>query len=170
MRKWLLLCCLLSFAALAQKKKSDFLGYRVHDMERFLVEEFAKREKGIMDSFAIRMLKPSVKTIYLVKTNYYKDLPQKANGYAIKLINADSAAKFLYREQEKDSSVLLYLTDGMQFYQKFTIWAMPVHIQKNGRKYIPVFDTKSGVMTTFNFLESTTTFTLDSIKYIRPTP
>lgn len=160
--------CMLPLLVFGQKKKSDFEGRVMNDLQRFVIEEFAKRDKGIMDSFAVALLKPEVKTIYVVKTKYFTELPISFNGYAIKPINADSAGKFLYREQQAGNSVIVFITDAMKFYQRSTVWIMPVKMEKNGRKYIPAFGSQDGVKTTFNFAESTVKFTLDSILYVHP--
>ena len=105
-----------------------------------------------------------------MKTSYLKDLPPTYNGYSIVPINADSAAKFLYREQQSGNAVAVYMTDVIKFYQRNTIWVMPVRMEKDGRKYIPAFGSQDGVKTTFFFGESTAKFTLDSILFGRPLP
>jgi|GEM_PF-5186193 hypothetical protein len=161
---------MLPMLVFAQKKKSDFVGHVMNDLQRFVVEEFAKKDKGIMDSFAVAMLKPDVKTIYVVKTRYFTELPATFNGYTIVPVNADSAGKFLYKEQQSGRSVIIFMTDAMKFYQRNTVWIMPVTMEKSGRKYIPAFGSQAGVKTTFNFAESTAKFTLDSILYVHPKP
>lgn len=168
--KWLfyLLVLVIPCTLSAQTQKAQWPqdAHRIYQCERYLVEQIAKRQNGLLDTFARQILPPGIKNIYVVKTDYIHDVPDTMNGYRIKLIDVDSAGKFLYKELNNKNSVLLYMTDGINLYEQYTVWIMPVTIDKRGRKYLRKYELTPNCKVTFTFNVNTGLFTLSEVEYL----
>jgi hypothetical protein len=166
--KWFLylLVILTPFAIKAQPQKGLQDAHRIYHCERYIVDQIARKQNGLMDTFARQVLAPGIKTIYIMKTDYIHDVPDTVNGYHLKLINVDSAGKFLYQELKSKSAVLLYLTDGINLYEQYTIWVMPVSIDKKGRKYTRKYELTPNAKVIFTYNTSTGLFSLTQIEYL----
>lgn len=168
--KWLfyLLIIAAPFTTKAQTQKAKWPqdAHRIYQCERYLIEQIAKKQNGLLDTFARQILTPGIKNIYVVKTDYIRDVPDSLNGYRIKIIDVDSAGKFLYKELDKKNSVLLYMTDGINLYEQYTVWIMPVTIDKRGWRYQRKYELTPNCKVVFTFNVNTGLFTPTEVEYL----
>ncbi len=166
--KWLIYLFILftPLLATAQATKGPTDAYRIYQCERYIVEQIAKKQHGLLDTFSRQIVTPTTKTIYVVKTSYIRNLPDTVNGYHIRLVDVDSMAKTMYRELKDESSVLLYLTDGLNLYEQYTIWVMPVSLEKKGRRYLRKYELTPSCKVIFNYTSGTGLFSLTNVEYL----
>ncbi|RYE23304.1 MAG: hypothetical protein EOP51_10970 [Sphingobacteriales bacterium] len=166
--KWLLylVIFLAPFTANAQKAQWPKDVYRIYQCERYLVQNIALKQNGLLDTFARQVLTPGIKTIYVAKTDYIQDMLDSVNGYKIKLVNVDSMAKTINKEVAAGTAILLYLTDGLNLYEQYSIWIMPMSLDKKGRKYLRKYELTPSCKASFNFNTSSGLFTLTGVEYL----
>jgi hypothetical protein len=129
MKYLLALIFLLPFIAHAQTDADMGQGlFYQTDCYRFMLRKFA-RKTGTMENLAKKYIRPETHTIYIIKTPDIDSLPKEINGYAIKIVDADSNLSMLYREQKK-GAVILYFSKINNYINLYDFWIIPVKMSK----------------------------------------
>ncbi|WP_276133610.1 hypothetical protein [Polluticoccus soli] len=162
MRYLLSLLLVLPLGAFAQLQKFGFEGFRNHDCINFVISQFAKGNDSVVCTLPTKIMKPGTKTIYIMKTDYLKNVPEHVGNYDIRVVDVEQDAKMLYHQQQDSNAVILYLSDGLAKLSYWTVWVMPMNVtRKTFNKYKTVFDNSGGFKSVFFFNDATAKFTFD---------
>lgn len=157
----LLLIPTLSFG---QLNKFGFTGYNDYECINFVIKQFALKNDSVACKLPATLLKPNVHTIYIMKMPYLKEVPDSVNGYAIKVIDIDKKdnAKLLYKAQRDENGIILHLTNTLNKYSYWTVWVMPMKVEKHFLKGPKVgFESVLGFKATFFYNDGNGTFSFD---------
>lgn len=129
----LLILLLLPICVFAQSAKTTEMWLE-QDVYKHMINFITETKGGLNDTCKLNIL-PTVKDIYIIKTDYIKTLPDSANGYHIHYINADSNHKMLYKLQKEQHVPVYYFAKWYHFLEFYQYWLMPVTVKKKKLQY-----------------------------------
>lgn len=114
----------------AQEEKKPFEGFEVKNCYQYVASELCKAD-GIFNTLTNGKVSKVTKTIYINKQSFLVEMPESANGVAIKQIDIQENVKELAKEVKSGEAAIFHITEMTLRPDTCDIWVFPMDIKKS---------------------------------------
>lgn len=114
----------------AQEEGKTFEGFEVKNCYQYVAKELCKTD-GIFNSLTKNSISEATKTIYINKQGFLVELPETANGIAIKQIDVAENMKTLAKEVKSGEAAIFHVTEMVLRPDTCDIWVFPMEVKKS---------------------------------------